>query len=73
MRKYKRMMLRMQAMNKLKSKPSKYVHTAWEKYQGWKYGYEIVAINKARGTHKKCTWKQRIGLYAYNQKKGWAA
>lgn len=73
MRKYRRMVLRMQAANKLKAKPSKFVKKMWERYQIKKYGTSAVAINRARGTHKKSTWKQRIDLFAYNRKKGWAA
>ena len=73
MRKYRRMLLRMQAMNKLRAKPSKFLKKMWDRYQVKKYGAATVAINRARGTHKKRTWKERIGLLAYNQKKGWAA
>ena len=72
MRKYRRRALRLYAM-RTGAKASKFVHTMWERYQVKKYGATTVAINRARGTHKKRTWKERIGLFAYNQKKGWAA
>ena len=73
MRKYRRMVLRMQAANKLRVKPSKFLRKMWERYQTHKYGATAVAINKARGTHKKRTWKQRVNIYAYNLGKGRAA
>lgn len=73
MRKYRRMVLRMQAANKLHVSPTNFLKKMWERYQIKKYGSKAVAINRARSTHKKNTWKQRIGLVAYNQKKGWAA
>ena len=72
MRKYRRMLLRSKA-NKLQTNASKFVRKMWERYQIKKYGHAVVAINKARGTHKKSTWPARIQLFAYNQKKGRAA
>lgn len=69
MRKYRRMLLRSKA-NKLRVKQSNFVHKMWERYQVKKYGSSVVAINKARGTHKKGTWPARIQLFAYNQRKG---
>lgn len=73
MRKYRRMVLRMQAANKLHVSPRKFLHKMWERYQIKKYGATKVAVNKARGTHKKRTWAQRVNLYAYNTRKGRAA
>ena len=69
MRKYRRMLLRGQA-NNLGAKPSKYIHKMWERYQINKYSSTTVALNKAKGTHKKNTWKGRINLFAYNRKRG---
>lgn len=72
MRKYRRMLLRSKA-NKLQTKPSNFVRKMWERYQIKKYGIAAVAINKAKGTHKKDTWPARIQLFTYNQQKGRAA
>lgn len=69
MRKYRRMLLRSKA-NKLHAKASNFVHKMWERHQIKKYGPTTVAINKAKGTHKKSTWPARIQLFAYNQRKG---
>lgn len=69
MRKYRRMLLRSKA-NRLKAKASKYVQKMWERHQIKKYGATRVAINRAKGTHKKATWPARIQLFAYNQRKG---
>lgn len=68
MRKYRRMLLRSKA-NKLQTKGSNFVRKMWERYQVKKYGAATVAINKARGTHKKNTWPARVQLFAYNQKR----
>ena len=72
MRKYRRMLLRSKA-NKLQTKGSNFVHKMWDRYQIKKYGAATVAINKARGTHKKNTWPARVQLFAYNQKRRNAA
>ncbi len=72
MRKYRRMLLRSKAI-KLQTKPSNFVHKMWERRQIKKYGAATVAINKAKGTHKKSTWPARVQLFAYNQQKGHAA
>ena len=62
MRKYIRKMMKAEA-EKMNVKPSRWVHKSFEKYQIDKYG-EITHIkNKAKGTHKRNTWKTRIENY----------
>lgn len=70
MRKYRRLMLRLQARNKLRARPTPFLKKMWDRYQVKKYGAKTVAINRARGTHRKELWKQRVGLIAYGQKRG---
>ena len=70
MRKYRRMLLRAKANRLHVSKPSKYVHSEWAKYQVNKYGTRMVVANKAKGTHTKKQWKERISGALYNIKKG---
>lgn len=43
-------------------KPSKYVHKQFENRQVKKYGLKRREINKAKGTHPKRTWKNRINV-----------
>lgn len=59
MRKYKREMLRREAV-KQKISPSKYVRLAWDIMQKKLVGKNIRERNQARGTHKRNTWKARI-------------
>lgn len=61
MRKYVRGMLRREAERK-KIKPSKWVNREFDRIQIKKYGIEQREINKAKGTHKKSSWKTRIEL-----------
>lgn len=44
-------------------RPSKYVRVQWTRYQLSKYPEQRVVANKARGTHKKRTWKERIAMF----------
>lgn len=69
MRKYRRMALRLYAM-RTGAKASKFVHTMWERYQIKKYGVKRVAINRAKGTHKKRLWNERIAGALYGLKRG---
>lgn len=62
MRKYIREIMRNDA-KKQKTKPSKWVRYLFDKKQVKKYGQERRSINKAKGTHKRSTWKQRIELF----------
>lgn len=50
---------------------SKYVNRKFEQHQIAKVGAEIREINKAKGTKKRRTWRERIAsaLYALEQKK----
>lgn len=41
-------------------KQSLFVHKMFEKYQIMRFGKKIRIINKAKGTHPKRTWKNRI-------------
>lgn len=41
-------------------KPSKLVHNGFDRLQIKKYGATVRAINQAKGTHKRRTWKLRI-------------
>ena len=59
MRKYKREMLRREAV-KQKISPSKYVRLAWDIMQKKLVGESIRKRNQARGTHKRSTWKARM-------------
>lgn len=43
-------------------KPSKWVHRKFEQMQIKKYGEHKRAVNKAKGTHKKHTWRNRVDL-----------
>lgn len=61
MRKYVRGMLRREAERK-KIKPSKWVNREFDRIQIKKHGIEQREINKAKGTHKKSSWKTRIEL-----------
>ena len=61
MRKYRRAILRARA-EKQKCKSSKYVHDEWIKYQLSFRDSKTVAMNKARATHKKRNWKERISF-----------
>lgn len=60
MRKYRREMLRREAAKKQGVKPSAYVHFAWNLIQNKLVGEETRARNKARGTHKRKTWRARV-------------
>ena len=60
MRKFFRNMLRAEAIRKGYRKPSKWVHNQFEIMQIAKYGKTRREINKAKGTHKRSTWKSRI-------------
>ena len=44
---------------------AKYVNHEFEKYQIKKYGAEIREINKAKGTKKRRTWRERIESVIY--------
>lgn len=59
MRKYIRYHLRVVAQ-KAHAKPSKYVNMGWDHIQNNKVGDRVRSINKAKGTHPKRTWRQRI-------------
>ena len=52
-------MLRREAERK-KIKPSKWVAREFDRIQIKKYGIEQREINKAKGTHKKSSWRARI-------------
>ena len=60
-RKYVRGMLRREAERK-KTKPSKWVNREFDRIQIKKYGIERREINKAKGTHKKSSWRVRCEL-----------
>lgn len=62
MRKYIREIMRNNA-RKQNIKPSKWVRSEFDRKQVKKYGQERRSINKAKGTHKRRTWKQRILLF----------
>ena len=66
-RQLRRNKLRAEA-ERLGVKPSRYVAKEFDKAQVKKYGQPRRIINKAKGTHKRRTWKQRIaaviGVYA---------
>ena len=51
--------LRVQA-ERLGVKPSRYIRKEFERIQVKKYGQIRRAINQAKGTHTRRTWKQRI-------------
>lgn len=72
MRKYRRTILRLYAQ-RTGAKASKFVHTAWERYQTNKYGVKQVAINRAKGTAKKHLLKEKISYALYGLKKGQVA
>lgn len=69
MRKYQRAILKARA-EKLKCKSSKYVHDEWIKYQLSFRTPKTVAMNKARATHKKRNWKERISFAMAKLAKG---
>lgn len=60
-RKYVRGMLRREAERK-KIKPSKWVNREFDRIQIKKYGIEQRELNKAKGTHKKSSWRTRFEL-----------
>ena len=60
MRKIKRSILRKQAEDK-KIKASKWVNLMWNTMQVKVYGVNKRLANQARGTHKKSTWRIRVG------------
>lgn len=59
MRKYIRNALRV-AAKRMGVKPSLYVSRKFDEYQVGKYGAVRRRINKAKGTHKRNTWRLRI-------------
>lgn len=59
MRKHIRAMLRGKA-EKMGAKPSKWVRSEFDRYQIKKYGDKRRKINRAKGTHRRRTWKARI-------------
>ena len=59
MRKYLRNQMRC-AARAAGVKPSKHVAYAWDEWQVHKYGATARKINKARGTHPKRRWKNRV-------------
>lgn len=59
MRKYIRAMSRGEA-EKMGAKPSKWVRNEFDRYQIKKYGGKRRKINRAKGTHRRNTWKARI-------------
>ena len=59
MRKLIRNILRSQA-EEMGVKPSRYVRSEFNQIQIKKYGRDVRRINKAKGTHKRSTWKIRI-------------
>ena len=59
MRKFIRNKLRKEA-EKLGVKASRYINREFDKYQIKKYGATVNKIHKAKGTHKRSTWKTRI-------------
>ena len=69
MRKYQRAILRARA-EKQKCKSSKYVHDEWIKYQLSFRDPRTVAMNKARATHKKSNWKERVSFALAKLAKG---
>lgn len=69
MRKYQRAILRAQAEKK-RCKSSKYIHDEWIKYQLSFRNPKTVAMNKARATHKKRNWKERISFAMAKLAKG---
>ena len=73
MRKYKRLAIRLYAQNHGVKHPSEFVQKMWERYQIKKYGTKQVAINRARGTHKKHLWKEHVAYALYGLKKGLVA
>ena len=70
MRKYRRQLIKLTAVRQRMKSPSKMVAKVWEKYQTKKYGTKTVAINRAKGTHKKHLWGERIAFALYGLKKG---
>lgn len=62
MRKYIRKMMKYNAEQQ-RIKASKFVHNNFEQLQIKKYTKTRRDINKAKGTHKRRIWKQRILLY----------
>lgn len=69
MRKYQRSILKAQAEKK-RCKVSKYVHDEWTKYQLSFRSPKQVAMNKARGTRKKSTWKEHVSFALAKLAKG---
>lgn len=69
MRKYQRAILRARA-EKQKCKASKYVHDEWVKYQLSFRDPKTVAANKARATHKKENWGERVSFAMAKLAKG---
>lgn len=61
MRKYRRAIIRAKA-EKRGVKASKFVKDYFNGIQERKYGKEQRLINKARGTHKKSTWRNRLTM-----------
>lgn len=59
MRKLIRSMLRAEG-ERLGVKPSRYMAREFDSYQVKKYGLTRRLINKAKGTHKRNTWKNRV-------------
>ena len=57
---------------KLKCSPSKYVKEQWTKWQLSFRDPRTVAANKARSTHKRKNWKERIS-FAYAKVKAGVA
>lgn len=68
-RQYQRAILRARAEKK-KAKPSRYVHDQWTKHQLSFRTSEVVALNKARSTHKKKNWKERVSFAMAKLRKG---
>ena len=69
MRKYQRAILKARA-EKLKCKSSKYIHEEWTKYQLSFRNPKTVASNKARSTHKKKNWGERVSFAMAKLAKG---
>ena len=61
MRKYIRKMIRNSAKAE-KAKPSIWLRAVFDHRQNKKFGTNIRSVNKAKGTHKKKLWRQRINL-----------